>query len=318
MKQQIFEQQHQETWTMIAQALEKPTMGDSAKLLAEHYILLCQHLSIAQERQYETALVERLNKLVLGVYREVYRYRSNTRFNFFAFLLRDFPLSIYQLRYFVLVATLAFVLPMLLAGSWVYLDDKAVYSVIDAKQVREVENMYDPSAKKLGRPREAETDVFMFGFYIKNNISIAFKSFAGGMLFGIGSLVVLFYNGIFIGTVAGHLTRLDYLDTFYPFVIGHGSFELIAIIFSGAAGLRLGYSIINPGQHARLDALRRAGRDVVPMLYGIFLMLVIAAFVEAFWSSSTSLPNAVKYTVGTITWLLVLLYCCSGRRYESR
>ena len=66
------------------------------------------------------------------------------------------------------------------------------------------------------------------------------------------------------------------------------------------------------------DALRQAGREVVPMLYGIVLMLIIAAFVEAFWSSSSSLPIELKYSVGALLWGLVLLYCFSGRRYESR
>jgi uncharacterized membrane protein SpoIIM required for sporulation len=158
----------------------------------------------------------------------------------------------------------------------------------------------------------------MFGFYIKNNISIAFRCFAGGMLLGIGTLVVLLFNGMFIGGIAGHLTRLDYIDTFYPFVVGHGSFELTAIVFSGAAGLRLGYAIVNPGPFSRLDALRLAGRDVVPMIYGIVLMLVIAAFLEAFWSSSTLISSATKYGVGAVLWILVLLYCFSGRRHESR
>jgi uncharacterized membrane protein SpoIIM required for sporulation len=177
--------------------------------------------------------------------------------------------------------------------------------------------MYDPEASKIGREREAETDIFMFGFYIKNNISVAFRCFAGGMLVGLGSLLVLFFNGMFMGGIAGHLTRLDYVDTFYPFVIGHGSFELTAIVFSGAAGLGLGYSILNPGQLSRLDSLRQAGRAVVPMLYGIVLMLVIAAFLEAFWSSSASLSIGVKYSVGAFLWVLVLLYSFSGRRYES-
>ena len=89
-------------------------------------------------------------------------------------------------------------------------------------------------------------------------------------------------------------------------------------MFSGAAGLRLGYGLLHPGQFSRLDALRNAGREVVPMLYGIVLMLIVAAFIEAFWSSSSSLPIAVKYSVGAVLWALVLIYSCSGRRYESR
>jgi uncharacterized membrane protein SpoIIM required for sporulation len=318
MKQHIFEQQHQAVWQQVEAALEKPTQGDNSKILAEHYMVLCQHLAIAKERLYGAALVERLNNLVLDVYRELYRYRAQTRLNIYAFLKRDFPLAIYRHRYFILLSFLVLVLPGLVAGIWTYLDEDAVYSLLDGPQVRQVERMYDPQARKLGREREAETDIFMFGFYIKNNISIAFRCFAGGMVIGIGTLLVLFFNGMFMGSIAGHLTRLDYVDTFYPFVVGHGSFELTAIVFSGAAGLRLGYAILNPGQLSRLDSLRKAGRDVVPMLYGIFLMLVIAAFLEAFWSSSASLSIEVKYTVGAVLWALVLLYSFSGRRHESR
>ena len=318
MKQHSFEQQHQSTWQRIEDSLEKPAQEDNSKVLAEHYLLMCQHLAIAKERLYDAALVERLNNLVLALYRELYRYRSETRLNFYAFFKRDFPLAIYRHRYYVLLAFLVFVLPGLVAGAWTYFDAEAVYSILDAAEVRQVERMYDPEARKLGREREADTDIFMFGFYIKNNISVAFRCFAGGMVVGIGTLLVLFFNGMFIGSIAGHLTRLDYVDTFYPFVVGHGSFELTAIVFSGAAGLRLGFAIIHPGQFSRLDSLRLAGRDVVPMLYGIVLMLIIAAFLEAFWSSSSTLPVEVKYAVGAILWALVLVYSFSGRRHESR
>lgn len=318
MKQHDFEQQHRPTWQLIENSLENPAQEDNSKILAQHYLLLCQHLAIAKERLYDAALVERLNGLVLALYRELYRYRAETRLNFYAFFKRNFPLAIYRHRYFVLLAFLVFVLPGLTAGAWTYFDEEAVYSILDAPEVRQVERMYDPEARKLGREREADTDIFMFGFYIKNNISVAFRCFAGGIVLGIGTLLVLFFNGMFIGSVAGHLTRLDYVETFYPFVVGHGSFELTAIVFSGAAGLRLGYALVNLGQFSRLDALRLAGRDVVPMLYGIFLMLVIAAFLEAFWSSSTTLSNEVKYAVGALLWTLVLVYSCSGRRYESR
>ena len=318
MKQHSFEEKHEATWARIEESLAQPSKDRNSQFLAEHYLLLCQHLAIAKERLYDTSLVDRLNNLVLAMYRELYRYRSETRLNLFAFFRRDFPFSIYRHRYFILVALLVFALPGLAAGTWAYFEDDAIYSLIDARQVSQIERMYDPEARVLGREREADTDIYMFGFYIKNNISIAFRCFAGGMLLGIGTLLVLFFNGMFIGGIAGHLTRLDYVDTFYPFVVGHGSFELTAIVFSGAAGLRLGYALVNPGPFSRLDALRLAGRDVVPMIYGIVLMLIIAAFLEAFWSSSTLLSSGTKYGVGAGLWALVLLYCFSGRRHESR
>ena len=318
MKQQLFEQRHRKNWELVEQSLEKPDSAKKSILFVEHYMLLCQHLALSKQRMYDTALIERLNKLVLRLYRELYRYRSGSRLNFYGFLVRDFPLSIYRHRHFIGLALLVFLIPALLAGTWVYFDENAVYSVLDSSNVRAVEQMYDPAARKLGRESEADTDVFMFGLYIQNNISVAFRCFAGGLLAGIGTLFVLIFNGLIMGSIAGHLTRLDFVDTFYPFVIGHGSFELTAIVFSGAAGLKLGYSILNPGQFSRLDALRLAGRNAIPMLYGIVFMLVIAAFIEAFWSSNTNLAINVKYSVGAICWLLVLFYSFSGKRFESQ
>jgi uncharacterized membrane protein SpoIIM required for sporulation len=318
MKQQLFEQQHQKTWDLVEQSLEKPGNAPNSILFVEHYMLLCQHLALSKQRLYDTALIERLNKLVMRLYRELYRYRSGSRLNFYRFLVHQFPLSIYHHRRFIGLAMLVFMLPALVAGIWTYFDENAIYSILDGPDVRGVEQMYDPAALKLGREREADTDVYMFGYYIENNISIAFRCFAGGLLAGIGTILVLFFNGLAIGSIAGHLTRLDYVDTFYPFVVGHGAFELTAIVFSGAAGLKLGYSILNPGQYSRLDALRLAGLDAIPMLYGIILMLVIAALMEAFWSSNTDLTISVKYLVGAICWLLVLLYAFSGKRFGSR
>ncbi len=318
MKQQLFEQQHQEMWELVERSLDKPARVENSLLFSEHYMLLCQHLALSKQRLYDTALIERLNNLVMRLYRELYRYRNQSRLNFYAFFVREFPLAIYRNRYYILVALLVFLIPGLIAGVWIYFDENAIYSILDGPAVRQIEQMYDPAALKLGREREAETDIFMFGFYIQNNISVAFRSFAGGLLLGIGTLVVIFFNGMYFGSIAGHLTRLDFVDTFYPFVIGHGAFELTAIVFSGAIGLKLGYSLLNPGQFSRLNALRLAGRNSIPMLYGIVMMLIIAAFIEAFWSSNTNLPISLKYSVGAIFWTLVLLYSISGKRFESR
>ncbi len=318
MKQQSFEKQHQASWDAIEKLLDNSSSEQNSIQLSEHYMQLCQHLSLAKQRMYDTALIERLNKLVLRLYRELYRYQKGGRLNLFSFLMYRFPLSIYQHRFYILVSFLVFVLPGIIAGLWIYLDDLAVYSVMDATDVRHLEEMYDSSAGKLGRERESDTDIYMFGYYIMNNIGIAFRCFAGGLAAGVGTLLVLFYNGLQIGAVAGHLTRMDFIDTFYPFVVGHGAFELTAIVFSGAAGFRLGYSIINPGSLSRLNALHKAGLEVIPLLYGTILMLVIAAFLEAFWSSSTVIPVHVKYTVGGIFWLLVILYSFSGKRFGSR
>eukprot|EP00903_Cladosiphon_okamuranus_P004532 g4530.t1 len=169
-----------------------------------------------------------------------------------------------------------------------------VYSMMPAGQVRDYESMYDPANRALGRERNAGDDLTMFGFYISNNIGIGFQTFASGILFGIGAIFFLVYNGLAIGATAGYLTQAGYLDTFYPFVVGHSSFELLAIAFCGAAGLKLGFALLSPGSWRRSDALKRAAKDAVQIVYGAALMLLIAAFIEAFWSSSAAIPIPVN------------------------
>ncbi len=189
-----------------------------------------------------------------------------------------------------------------------------IYTLLDHATLASIESMYNPNLAHVGRARQSDGDFLMFGYYIKNNIGIGFQTFAGGLLYGLGSVFYLVYNGLFMGGVAGHLTRMGSGATFYPFVVGHGAFELTAIVLSGAAGLKLGLALLAPGNQTRLMALRAAAQISIRLVYGVVGMLLIAAFIEAFWSSSQALPPAVKYGVGALLWLGVSAYFVfSGR-----
>src|SRR5690606_2187301 len=115
-----------------------------------------------------------------------------------------------------------------------------------------------------------------------------------------------------------YLTELGHVETFWPFVIGHGAFELTAIAIAGGAGLKLGYGLLAPGRLTRKQSLIQSARAAMPLVYGIFFFLIIAAFIEAFWSSSSVLPISVKLTVGGVFWLLVIVYLSLGWRRGHR
>jgi uncharacterized membrane protein SpoIIM required for sporulation len=180
--------------------------------------------------------------------------------------------------------------------------------VLPVKVLDDVQEMYGEAAKTLGRKREADTDVAMFGFYIFNNVRIGFQTFAGGLVFGLGTILYLLYNGVFIGTITGHIIHSGLATQFFSFTSGHSAFELGAICLSGAAGLKLGYALLAPGLLRRSAALRKAAAEAVPLVVGLAGMLLLAAAVEAFWSPRTFLPPPVKYAIGGAFWLLLLLY----------
>ncbi|WP_339073814.1 stage II sporulation protein M [Teredinibacter turnerae] len=306
MKQELFEVQHAPLWEKLESELAEKKPRDTQ--FPQNFRTVCHHLALAKHRRYSPQLVDRLNALVIDAHHRFYQKNRRFRYQWLDFIVFEFPLAIRRNARFVLLALALFTLPSLVMGVGCYSNSELIYSVAPAEQVQSFESMYDPNAEKIGRERDSETDLAMFGFYIKNNIGVSFRTFAGGILFGVGSIFFLVFNGLSIGSVAGHLTQMGYTSTFYPFVVGHGAFELTAIVFSGAAGMKLGYALIAPGRLSRLDALRVAGREAVIIVYGSTLMLIIAAFLEAFWSSSAALPVAVKYSVGGCLWALVSIY----------
>ena len=148
----------------------------------------------------------------------------------------------------------------------------------------------------------------MFGFYVMHNVGIAFQCFAGGLFFGVGSLFFLVLNGVLAGSVAGYLTLRGHGDNFYSFVITHGAFELTAIVLAGASGLALGQALLAPGRRSRLAALQLRARGAIVIVYGMTAMFMIAAGLEAFWSSARWISAEVKFGVGAACWLGIVAY----------
>ena len=284
----------------------------------KHYRSLCHQLAVAKHRRYSPQLIQRLNRLALKGHHQLYKKKSRFRYLWLEFFVVGFPRVLRANAAYVWIATAFFVLPGVVMGGLIYWDTDFIYSMMSPSSVRDFESMYDPAAQVLGRQRGSDTDVMMFGFYIENNIGISFRTFASGIFFGVGSLFFLIYNGVMIGGLAGYISHIGYQDTFFPFVIGHGAFELTAIVLCGAAGLKMGFSLIAPGPYRRLTALKLASKEAVKIIYGSTAMLLIAAFLEAFWSSKAATPIEIKYMVGSFFWLMVLGYFfLGGRRFGS-
>jgi uncharacterized membrane protein SpoIIM required for sporulation len=189
-----------------------------------------------------------------------------------------------------------------------------ILSVVDSRTVANFEQMYGPAAKSIGHARDSGDDWSMFGFYIMNNIGIAFQCYATGVLIGLGSIFFLFWNGVYMGAIAGYVTSRGFGTTFFSFIATHSAFELTGIALCGAAGLHMGRSLLFPGRATRLVSMQIAARDTGSIVFGSAVMLVIAAGFEAFWSSATWVMPAAKYACAAACWLLVTLFFVRPRR----
>lgn len=313
MKQAAFEHTHASTWQQLEQLvgqLERGEEPDQEQLphFQGLFRKVCHFHALAKDRQYSSYLVDQLGDLVVRAHQQLYRRNHSIGQGLLRFVAIEFPALVRAEKTFVLLATALFALPLLALWLGGLFAPELVFTVVDPQQAHEMESMYDPANRVVGSARDSNTNWAMFGFYIQNNISVAFRTFASGLIFGIGSAFFLIYNGALIGAASAHLTNVGAATTFFTFVVGHGSFELTAIALSGAAGLKLGYAVLAPGQQTRSDALKRAAAVAIRLVYGVIIMLLIAAFIEAFWSSNNVFPAPVKYAVGAALWCFVLGY----------
>lgn len=335
MKQGVFERRYQPVWqefeALLAQ-LEldekhsgpigsrkaRPPSQTSANMeeFTSLYRKLCHLNALAIRRNYSSYLVDKLGDLIVRGHQQLYQRKPRFGRQILRFLMVDFPQLVRAEAKLFWLSSALFYGPGLLIFIAILLKPDLIYTMMSPDQVSNFEAMYDPSNRTLGAARESETNWQMFGFYIYNNISVAFQTFATGILFCVGSLFYLIFNGLNIGAVAAHLTNVEFTETFFTFVVGHGSFELTAIVIAGAAGLKLGIALLSPGSLPRVESLRRAAQVSIKLVYGVTFLLLIAAFVEAFWSSNNILAPWQKYLFGGVFWLVVAAYLVlSGRGY---
>jgi uncharacterized membrane protein SpoIIM required for sporulation len=142
-----------------------------------------------------------------------------------------------------------------------------------------------------------------------NNIQVTFLSFAAGLLFAVGGGVLLVYNGLIFGTVMGVAAANGNLDQVARLVVAHGVLELSCIIVAGAAGLRLGWSLVAPGTARRRDALAAQARPAMAIVLGTAPWLVVAGLVEGYvspagWGGAG--PYVVGLGLGLLYWSLLL------------
>jgi uncharacterized membrane protein SpoIIM required for sporulation len=319
-----FEELYQDEWAELERFLDRQAGRTSLTVDQAHvsaaraaalYRRACEHLALARARSYPAYVVTRLERLTTEAHQQIYYQRELGIARLVQVAAVDFPRTVRAHKWYVAAAAALFFLPTFAVGLLVYFRPEMILSVVSADTAAAFEQMYSPSASSIGRTREASTDWVMFGYYIRNNISVAFQCFAGGLFAGLGTVFFLAYNGAFGGALAGYLTERGLSATFYSFVATHSAFELTAIVIAGTAGLRLGHACLAPGNKRRTVALVDASRDTVVLLYGVTAMLVLAAAVEAFWSSAGWLNPAIKYGVAAVCWAAVLAYFVfQGRR----
>jgi uncharacterized RDD family membrane protein YckC/uncharacterized membrane protein SpoIIM required for sporulation len=254
---------------------------------AARYRELAADLARARTYHADPATIGRLERLVAAGHNVLYRDDRHTWSTIWITVSREFPAAVIEARWLVLLAWALFTAPAL--GGFALLRERpALASELlpevmlrraEEGRVRMAEGRKYGAVDPAGRPIVAS-------FIITNNVRIAIACFAGGIFAGVGSLVLLAFNGLALGTFAGHFANQGLLAYLMEFIVGHGVLELFAIWVSGAAGFLLGKSVVAPGDRSRADAIVANGRIAVRMVGAAVVFLLLAGTIEGFLSVS--------------------------------
>lgn len=146
--------------------------------------------------------------------------------------------------------------------------------------------------------RTSGQSIAAWGMYASHNPLVAIVSGSiAASTFGIGTVYMLMQNGVLLGALSYEMMRVHKLGFLYQSIMPHGVPELSGLIISGAAGLCMGWALINPGRKRRGEALLEAGKDAITLLATSVVMMLIAAPIEGFFSFNARIPGSLKLAV---------------------
>jgi uncharacterized membrane protein SpoIIM required for sporulation len=149
-----------------------------------------------------------------------------------------------------------------------------------------------------------------------NNVQVAFLAAAGGILAGIGTILILVFNGVSIGSVLGLYHAHGAASLIWTFVLPHGVIELTAIVVAGAAGLVFGRAVVAPGRRTRGHALREDGRQGLALVAGAAFLLIFAGLIEGFVSPAR-IPGTFKVAFAGLVAVCLFAYLAGAGRAGS-
>jgi uncharacterized membrane protein SpoIIM required for sporulation len=219
-------------------------------------------------------------------------------------LRQGFPQELRANYRLFIVASVLFWLPFFVALFRSFQSEDFAAQVLPPGMLEQMGQAYqkDPS-----HGRTSGDNATMMGFYVFNNVGIAFRCFATGILFGLGSAFFLVYNGALTGAIMGHVIRVGGGANILTFICGHGPLELIAIVISGAAGLQMGRALVVTEGRTRLGSLWASRKSILYQIVGAAFMLFVAALIEGFWSPSGA-PPSIKWIVGGFLFSSLMAY----------
>jgi uncharacterized membrane protein SpoIIM required for sporulation len=274
--------------------------------MAEEFTELVNDLGYARTYYPQSKVTLYLNRLASRIYLGIYRNKKEKQSRVISFWTTELPLTVRKYHRELLVSFLVFTGFAVMAAFSTMQDQTFVRGVLGDGYVEMTEENIS-----RGDPfgvYKSSGELEMFFAIALNNIKVAFTVFVGGIFFSIGTVWALFNNGMMVGAFQSFffLKELGWQSILVVWI--HGTLEISAIIISGGAGFILGNSILFPGTHKRLDALKRGARDGVKLMIGLIPVFIAAAFLEGFITRYSTMPRAISISILVCSLAFIIWY----------
>src|SRR6201996_9250774 len=282
---------------------------DELRELALLYRQVANDLSVVRQDGTARSTAHMLNQLLARTHNIIYSSRRRSFLGVLNLLRKEYPRDFRRMLPYTLTAIALFAAGLLLGSVLTITRHGFMESFLGPYMVETIRHHQMWTHSIVGmKPQESSR-------IMTNNLSVTFTTFAAGITAGLGTIWLIFFNGVLMGIIATACQQAHMSRDLWSFVCPHGSLELPAIFIAGGAGLRLASGMLFPGPYSRRNSIALAGREAVRLVAGIIPMLVIAGVIEGFFSPSGA-PVMLKFAVGGALFTLLMLWLFSSPEDE--
>ncbi|MFB6790564.1 stage II sporulation protein M [Streptomyces olivaceus] len=312
----VFVSAHRAEWDRLDALLRRRRRltGAETDELVVLYQRTATHLSLIQSSAPDPQLTGRLSQLVARARSAVTGPRRASWRDVTRFLTQQFPAAVYRARHWWVPTALLSTAVAALLGWWIGTHPDVQSTIAAPGELRE---MTRPGGQYETYYSSNPAASFAAQVWT-NNAWAAALCLILGVFLGLPVIWILFQNMLNLGVGFGLMSSAGRLDTFLGLVLPHGLLELTAVFVAAGTGLRLGWTLIDPGARTRRVALAEEGRAAIGMAVGLALVLFVSGAIEGFVTPS-GLPTWARITIGVLAEaaFLTYVYVLGGRAVRS-
>ena len=291
MREVVFVQKNQSKWTQF----EKDLSGNNADKLADTFVELTDDLAYARTFYPSSNTESYLNQLAGKYYLSLYKNKKQPGNRFITFWKKELPLMFWSVRKQLLYSFAVFAVAMLIGAFSSAHDEDFVRLILGDDYVNTtLESIAKNDPMAVYKQSDGSS---MFVYITANNIKVSFMAFIAGIFLSVGTIAVLFFNGVMLGAFQYFFFRHDVLVQSLLTIWIHGTLEISAIVIAGCAGLVMGNSILFPGTYSRAESFSRGVRKGLKIVIGLIPVFITAGFLESFVTRHTEMPVWLSLTI---------------------